>query len=40
METKICTKCGVEYPASGFDHGFPPVEIEKLVNKILKLTEK
>ena len=31
---------GVEYPASGFDHGFPPVEIEKLVNKILKLTEK
>lgn len=31
---------GVEYPASGFDHGYPPVEIEKLVNKILKLTEK
>ena len=31
---------GVEYPANGFDHGFPPVEIEKLVNKILKLTEK
>jgi len=31
---------GVEYSASGFDHGFPPVEIEKLVNKILKLTEK
>ncbi len=30
----------VEYPANGFDHGFPPVEIEKLVNKILKLTEK
>jgi hypothetical protein len=31
---------GVEYPANGFDHGFPPVEIEKLVNTILKLTEK
>jgi len=31
---------GVEYPTSGFDHGYPPVEIEKLVNKIVKLTEK
>lgn len=31
---------GVEYPANGFDHGYPPVEIEKLVNKIVKLTEK
>ena len=31
---------GVEYPANGFDHGYPPFEIEKLVNKILKLTEK
>ena len=31
---------GKEYPANGFDHGYPPVEIEKLVNKILKLTEK
>ena len=31
---------GVEYPANGFDHGYPPVEIEKLLNKILKLTEK
>lgn len=31
---------GEEYPANGFDHGYPPVEIEKLVNKILKLTEK
>lgn len=30
----------VAYAANGFDHGFPPVEIEKLVNKILKLTEK
>ena len=30
----------VEYTAKGFDHGFPPVEIEKLVHKILKLTEK
>ena len=31
---------GVAYSANGFDHGFPPVEIEKLVNKIIKLTEK
>ena len=31
---------GIEYPANGFDHGYPPVEIEKLVNKIVKLTEK
>ena len=30
----------VAYAANGFDHGFPPVEVEKLVNKILKLTEK
>jgi hypothetical protein len=30
----------VAYAAKGFDHGFPPVEVEKLVNKILKLTEK
>ena len=30
----------VAYTANGFDHGFPPIEIEKLVNKILKLTEK
>jgi hypothetical protein len=31
---------GIEFPANGFDHGYPPVEIEKLVNKIVKLTEK
>lgn len=31
---------GIEYPANGFDHGFPPVEIENLVNKIINLTEK
>lgn len=30
---------GVKYPANGFDHGFPPVQIEKLVNKITKLAE-
>ena len=30
---------GVKYPANGFDHGFPPVEVEKLVNKILSLVE-
>ena len=31
---------GVNYPANGFDHGFPPLEIEKLVTKITKLAEK
>jgi hypothetical protein len=31
---------GVKYPANGFDHGFPPAEIEKLVTKITKLAEK
>ena len=31
---------GVKYPANGFDHGFPPAEVEKLVNKITKLAEK
>jgi len=31
---------GVKYPANGFDHGFPPAEVEKLVNKkITKLAE-
>lgn len=30
---------GVKYPANGFDHGHPPVEVEKLVNIILKLVE-
>lgn len=30
----------IVYTANGFDHGFPPVEIEKLVHKIVKLTEK
>ena len=30
---------GVKYPANGFDHGFPPAEIEKLVTKITKLAE-
>ena len=30
---------GVKYPANGFDHGFPPVEVEKLVNLITKLAE-
>lgn len=30
---------GVKYPANGFDHGHPPVEVEKLVNKITKLAE-
>lgn len=31
---------GVKYPANGFDHGYPPAEVEKLVNKIMKLVEK
>ena len=31
---------GVKYPANGFDHGFPPAEVEKLVNKITKLAEQ
>ncbi|MEW5677535.1 hypothetical protein ABGT15_14590 [Flavobacterium enshiense] len=31
---------GEKYPANGFDHGYPPVEIEKLVNKIVALAEK
>lgn len=31
---------GVKYPANGFDHGFPPAEVEQLVNKITKLAEK
>ena len=30
---------GVKYPANGFDHGHPPAEVEKLVNKILSLVE-
>lgn len=28
-------KDGKEYQTTDFDHGFPPVEIEKLVNKIV-----
>lgn len=31
---------GVKYPANGFDHGYPPAEVEKLVNKILSLVPK
>lgn len=31
---------GIKYPANGFDHGFPPAEIEKLVTKITNLAEK
>ena len=30
---------GIKYPANGFDHGFPPAEVEKLVNIITKLAE-
>lgn len=36
----IFEKEGVKYPANGFDHGFPPVEIEALVNKIVTIAEK
>lgn len=31
---------GVEYKTVDFDHGFPPVEIEKLVNKIVSFNVK
>lgn len=31
---------GIAYTTKGFDHEFPPVEVEKLVNKLVKLTEK
>jgi hypothetical protein len=31
---------GKEYQSADFDHGFPPVEIEKLVNKIASFGEK
>jgi len=30
----------IEYPANGFDGGFPPKEIATLVNKIVELGEK
>ncbi len=30
---------GVKYPANGFDHGFPPAEVEKLVNKLTTIAE-
>ncbi|MFK7049608.1 hypothetical protein FLACOL_00784 [Flavobacterium columnare] len=29
------TKNGQEYQSTGFDHGYPPVEIEKFVSKLL-----
>ncbi len=31
---------GVEYKTVDFDHGFPPVEVEKLVNKIVSFGVK
>ena len=31
---------GIAYTTKGFDHEFPPVEVEKLVNKLVKMTEK
>jgi hypothetical protein len=30
---------GVKYPANGFDHGDPPVEVAALVNKIVDLVK-
>ena len=29
-----------DYQTSDFDHGFPPVEIEKVVNKIVAMGQK
>lgn len=31
---------GKTYTTSGFDHGYPPIEIENLVNKLIFLTIK
>jgi hypothetical protein len=31
---------GKEYNSAGFDHGFPPAEIEKLVKKLVSYTEQ
>jgi len=31
---------GKEYNSAGFDHGFPPAEIEKLVQKLVSYTEQ
>lgn len=31
---------GKEYQTKDFDHGFPPVEIEKLINKIVSFGKK
>ncbi|WP_394758890.1 hypothetical protein [Flavobacterium sp.] len=34
------TSNGTEYNGAGFDHGFPPAEIEKLVTKLVSYSEK
>ena len=31
---------GETFVGPGFDHGFPPAEIEKLVNKLVSIAEK
>jgi len=36
----VVTQNGKEYRTVDFDHEFPPVEIEKLVNKIVSLGKK
>lgn len=35
----IVTSKGKTYTGAGFDHGFPPAAIEKLVNKLLSFSE-
>jgi hypothetical protein len=34
------SKDGKDYQSTDFDHGFPPVEIEKLVNKMVSFGKK
>jgi hypothetical protein len=34
------SKDGKEYQTTDFDHGFPPVEIEKFINKIVSFGKK
>lgn len=36
----IIIKDGETYTGAGFDHGFPPKEIEKLVQKLISIAEK
>jgi hypothetical protein len=36
----VIVKDGETYTGAGFDHGFPPKEIEKLVQKLISIAEK